>query len=178
MSIDKSWTQLPTRLCTEYRGVKAFIQRAQNCVNSNGDMRCPCCDCCNVYWRPVDVVVAHLSDKGMAESYKTTIWNYHGEEAGDNRVDEDTDTRENATIEQNASAPQNDDVHDDLFEMLQDITASNHIQSENPGIEGGHDRTKIPIGGHFEKLFEDLNKSLYSGCETLLVLSFVGTYAY
>lgn len=165
MTIDKSWTSLSNRLSPEYiAGVREFIQRAQNSVNSSGDIRCPCRDCGNVYTRPLRIVYAHLIDRGMQEIYKRETWVFHGETVVDPPIIEDV-------------VP-NDEVNDDCYEMLHDIAGSSYVQLENDDDEDLIEASvEVPResneAGKFDQMFDDLKKSLYPDCEKFSALTFL-----
>lgn len=79
MAIDKSWIQLPDRLCAEYQaGVKAFVERCWDYSDEHGEVRCPCRCCNNCSFQNLDTVEAHLLDWGFQEVYTTRI--FHGEQ--------------------------------------------------------------------------------------------------
>ncbi|XP_024025712.1 uncharacterized protein LOC112092834 [Morus notabilis] len=167
MSIDKSWTSLPNRLCPEYiTGVREFIQRAQNSTNAKGDIRCPCRDCGNVYWYPARIVQAHLIDRGMQEIYKEETEVLHGETISDPPVAKQV-------------AP-NAELNDDCYDLLHDIARSSygHVENDDDDDDDPMDAsTEIPRGStnpeQFVELFDDLKKPLYHGCEKFLALTFV-----
>ena len=78
--MDKSWIHHRNRLSSEYAdGVRKFIDIARNHVNSDGDTRCPCRKCLNVYYQSLRVVERHIFMNGFLGTYYN--WVYHGEKA-------------------------------------------------------------------------------------------------
>jgi len=51
---------------------------AEQCVNENNLVRCPCKECQNAFFKSLHIVKAHLKRYGIAASY--TKWVFHGEE--------------------------------------------------------------------------------------------------
>ena len=57
MSIDKSWIKLTDQLSDEYEaGVMDFLQRARQCIDSRGLVKCQCRRCVNVEFQTIDVL--------------------------------------------------------------------------------------------------------------------------
>ena len=69
----------PTRCSEKFqKGVKEFMRMAINCVDGRNMTRCPCRDCANRYYQPIDLVEAHLYMNGFTLMY--TRWIFHGED--------------------------------------------------------------------------------------------------
>lgn len=78
MAIDKTWTTLRNRGCQEYwNGLQAFLRMASEHKDSDGRIRCPCVRCNNNRFESLDVVRAHVFDRGFHQAYDKCI--YHGE---------------------------------------------------------------------------------------------------
>ena len=117
MSIDKNWTNLRNRLSDEYiNGVKAFIVRAQNYVNKQGEVRCPCRKCLNRVFQTLRKVESHLGHYGFQQTYKR--WTFHGE------VSDDSDSNDMV----------NDDDDDEMFAILNDVTGPSNAESIDVNI--------------------------------------------
>uniref|UniRef100_A0A803QTU9 Transposase-associated domain-containing protein n=3 Tax=Cannabis sativa TaxID=3483 RepID=A0A803QTU9_CANSA len=78
MTIDKTWISLRNRCDPTYwKGVQAFIAFASEHKDCDGRILCPCVRCLNTRRHPLDIVEAHVFDKGFLKSYQK--WIFHGE---------------------------------------------------------------------------------------------------
>ncbi|KAF4371421.1 hypothetical protein F8388_001949 [Cannabis sativa] len=78
MTIDKTWISLRNRCDPTYwKGVQAFIAFASKHKDCDGRILCPCVRCLNTRRHPLDIVEAHVFDKGFLKSYQK--WIFHGE---------------------------------------------------------------------------------------------------
>ena len=76
--IDKSWIFEKNRFGDKYwSGATAFIENAKKYVNEDGLVKCPCIRCVNGLMQTIDVLEAHIIDRGFNPLY--TKWIFHGE---------------------------------------------------------------------------------------------------
>ncbi|XXG72512.1 hypothetical protein AAC387_Pa07g1585 [Persea americana] len=77
--MDKSWMQLRGRHFPAYmKGVKDFIEYARNYADKGNRIKCPYNKCNNRYFKPINMVKAHLEENGMDKTY--TRWVFHGKD--------------------------------------------------------------------------------------------------
>ncbi|XP_062074100.1 uncharacterized protein LOC133778247 isoform X1 [Humulus lupulus] len=155
MSIDKSWINLTDRLSDEYEaGVMDFLQRARQCVDSRGLVKCPCRRCVNVEFQTIDVLENHLFVNGFLRKY--TNWHWHGEDE---------------IIPMRARIDQNDE--DEMMDVLTDLMQNdNDEQAEN---ERGQEipTTDYRSGQHYNDLFAEIEAPLFPGCQNYTSLNFL-----
>ncbi|XP_062080613.1 uncharacterized protein LOC133785377 isoform X2 [Humulus lupulus] len=148
MAIDKSWTTLRNRGCQEYwNGLQAFLRMASEHKDSDGRIRCPCVRCINNRLESLDVVQAHVFDKGFHQAYEK--WIYHGEEEEivANEVADENEDDEMIHVVEDSLLPTTEEVETDPG------TSQSQHQSEGSGNESSIDSS--PADQH-----ETLNKVL------------------
>ena len=76
---ERTWHHTYNRSSSAYvEGVRDFLQVALNFAReSDGRIRCPCRDCLNVEWHPIEIIQRHLFRRGMAWGYNR--WIHHDE---------------------------------------------------------------------------------------------------
>ena len=78
MILDKSWTRLESRCSREFFWWSCrFIEHCKPLLNSYGNIKCPCRNCCNVPCVSLDKLKRHISQNGWDPTY--TQWRDHGE---------------------------------------------------------------------------------------------------
>ncbi|XP_062086582.1 uncharacterized protein LOC133792694 [Humulus lupulus] len=113
MAIDKSWTKLRNRACDAYwNGLQNFINMASQHKDCDGRIRCPCVRCMNLRLQTLDVVQAHIFDRGFQQSYEQ--WIYHGEV-------EDEGMDENEPV-------------DEMRDVVDDFLLPNNAEEANSGM--------------------------------------------
>ena len=178
--MDKSRTQLRGRHLPAYtKGVKDFIEYAHNYEDKGNGIKCPSNKCNNRYFKPINMVKAHLEENGIDKTY--TRWVFHGEDFEEMSEDEDDDG--DVGVEQRC---------DGLQEMLADVCAGRYemdINVENipPGeASSSHgasaaDEDPQPSDGMsndldpqlFDAMLNDLHLPLYPGCKKFSKLEFL-----
>ncbi|KAJ8636403.1 hypothetical protein MRB53_010670 [Persea americana] len=96
------------------KGVKDFIEYARNYVDKGNRIKCPRNKCNNRYFKPINMVKAHLEQNGMEKTY--TRWVFHGEDFEEMSEDEDDDG--DVGVERRC---------DGLQEMLADVCAGSRF---------------------------------------------------
>ncbi|XP_062120517.1 uncharacterized protein LOC133834781 [Humulus lupulus] len=153
MTIDKSWMTVRNRLSHEYRvGVCLFLQRAAQYVNENREIICPCNNCLNHLLQPLPLVELHLVQHGIQLSYK--VWDYHGEK-------HDHPSAEKEVILDGG-------VHDEMVDILADISGHVEIGESSEPIQEGNDQNK-----NLDEIFKQMEKELYPGCKSFSALNFL-----
>ena len=126
------------RLSREYRvGVHLFLQRASQYANENREIRCPCNNCLNHLLQPLPLVELHLVQHGIQLSYK--VWDYHGEK------------HDHSSAEQEVTL--DGDVHDEMADILADISGHVEIGESSEPIQEGNDQNK-----NLEEIFRQMEK--------------------
>ncbi|KAJ0865961.1 putative Transposase-associated domain-containing protein [Helianthus annuus] len=159
MTLDKSWTKITNKVdLVLINGAIAFAKRGKTYVDSEGRIHCPCKKCVNARRHVPTVVVAdHIIYNGFEPSYN--VWIHHGEHLlgyETDQIDSDYEESENES-------------HDDVNELLDDaFPTGGETEAEN-FMEGAslHNNPKV------EKLFVDMEKPLYPGCDEFSVLGFL-----
>ncbi|XP_042946147.1 uncharacterized protein LOC122279527 [Carya illinoinensis] len=163
--MDKSWMQLTDRLLsTQYaEGVQQFISQARNHAVGTNCARCPCRDCYNNIFLPIEEVETHLFINGINPNYHR--WIFHGEEEILDVSDED----------QTGPHSDEDDYIDDMEQMLGDIREATFMntQSDNAGPSTQPPMTEANTSFSFDKLLDDARQPLYQGCKQFSKLSFI-----
>ncbi|XP_062113197.1 uncharacterized protein LOC133824334 [Humulus lupulus] len=137
MAIDKSWTKLRNRACDAYWiGLQNFMNMASQYKDCDGRIRCPCVRCMNLRLQTLDVVQAHIFDRGFHQSYEQ--WIYHGE------VEEDVDDE---GVDEN-------EPMDEMRDIVDDFLLPNNAEEANSGI-----------GQYYDELFDEIKTELYPGCD-------------
>ncbi|XP_062112440.1 uncharacterized protein LOC133823592 [Humulus lupulus] len=145
MAIDKSWTKLRNRACDVYwDGLQNFINMASQHKDCDGRIRCPCVRCMNLRLQTLDVVQAHIFDRGFQQSYEQ--WIYYGE------VEEDVDDE---------GMDENEPV-DEMRDVVDDFLLPNNAEEANSGM-----------GQYYDELFDEIEAELYSGCDWISSLNFL-----
>ncbi|XP_062089141.1 uncharacterized protein LOC133795700 [Humulus lupulus] len=153
MTIDKSWMTVRNRLSREYRvGVRLFLQRAAQYANENREIRCSCNNCLNHLLQPLPLVELHLVQHGIQLSYK--VWDYHGKK-------HDHPSAEQEVILDGG-------VHDEMVDILADISGHVEIGESSEPIQEGNDQNK-----NLDEIFKKMEKELYPGCESFSALNFL-----
>ena len=172
--MDKSWIHHRNRLSSKYAdGVHKFIDIARNHVNSDGDTRCPCCKCLNVYYQSLRIVERHIFMNGFSGTYCN--WVYHGEEAHEGVVRR---TSTVSPVDIDADTSNRVDLNDDILDVLNDVasvippTFQSNQDEINLDATATHDETIDNEHEAFGNLFDEARKELYLGCK-LSTLTFI-----
>ena len=171
--MDKSWMCLRNKLCKEYLdGIKSFIKVAEQCINENNLVRCPCKECQNAFFKSLHIVKTHLRRYGIAESY--TKWVFHCEEP--EFVDNSQMNVGSMPSSRNDFTFDNEEDDDEMYNLIHDMcepTLMDAFTSET-NIEENIDMTrddnrefKIYAG-----LLEKAGKSLFPSSK-ISTLSFI-----
>ena len=77
VAMDKGWVYEKNRFGEKYsEGVRGFVGMAARCVDSRGQIRCPCRKCRNVVFQVLDKMEDHIYINGFDVSYM--LWVFHG----------------------------------------------------------------------------------------------------
>ncbi|XP_062086475.1 uncharacterized protein LOC133792583 [Humulus lupulus] len=157
MSIDKTWINNSNKFSDEYvAGAFAFVERAQQFVDTRGLVKCPCNKCINIELQTIGVLESHLFENGFLRSY--TNWYWHGEEE---------------------IIPTNRVVHqcheDEMMDVLNDIAQPNNCEDDENEVDD-----EIPPASecrgtsqYYNDLFAEMESPLFPGCEKYTSLNFV-----
>ncbi|KAK9048019.1 hypothetical protein SSX86_033019 [Deinandra increscens subsp. villosa] len=157
MNLDKGWTKITNKIDPRFiKGAKDFAERAKAYADSDGRIHCPCRNCVNARRHVPSIVSKHIIHNGFEPSYD--VWIHHGEHLEGYETDETNDFEEN----ENESNGGVDELLDDAFPQ------GSETESEN--IRDGANQRDNP---NVEKLFADMEKPLYPGCEEFSVLGFL-----
>nr|KAJ0191099.1 hypothetical protein LSAT_V11C800424070 [Lactuca sativa] len=145
MVMDKSWTKITNKVDPKFmKGAIAFAEMAKCYVDSEGRTHCPCKSCLNVR-------------KHAPESYK--IWTFHEESRQANEINNEHDESDN-------------EPYDGVDDLLGDAF---HVEAEPEGVDDNdevesYNRSSNP---NVDKLFADMEKPLFQGCDTFSILGFI-----
>ncbi|XP_062102831.1 uncharacterized protein LOC133812995 [Humulus lupulus] len=157
MSINKTWINNSNKFSDEYvAGAFAFVERAQQFVDTRGLVKCPCNKCLNIELQTIGVLESHLFENGFLRSY--TNWYWHGEEE---------------------IIPTNRVVHqcheDEMMDVLNDIAQPNNCEDDENEVDD-----EIPPASecrgtsqYYNDLFAEMESPLFPGCEKYTSLNFV-----
>ncbi|XP_062085438.1 uncharacterized protein LOC133791534 [Humulus lupulus] len=157
MSIDKTWINNSNKFSDEYvAGAFAFVERAQQFVDTRGLVKCPCNKCLNIELQTIGVLESHLFENGFLRSY--TNWYWHGEEE---------------------IIPTNRVVHqcheDEMMDVLNDIAQPNNCEDDENEVDD-----EIPPASecrgtsqYYNDLFAEMESPLFPGCDKYTSLNFV-----
>ncbi|KAJ0845268.1 putative Transposase-associated domain-containing protein [Helianthus annuus] len=160
MNLDKSWTKITNKVDPKFiRGAIAFAKWAERYADTEGQIHCPCRNCVNARRHVPDVVADHIIQYGFEPTYN--VWIYHGEHL----PGYETDTEEtNSEFEES-----DNESNDGVGELLDDaFPTGGNTEAEN--FRDGADQRNNP---NVEKLFVDMMKPLYPGCDEFSVLGFL-----
>lgn len=153
--MDRSWIQLPNRLCKEYEnGIASFIKIAKKHLNGDSKTCCPCIDCLNTRLHNINTIQRHFIENGFSLSYPR--WTFRGEDANS-----PTDTLNDISL--NIDEENEDDDHEQL-DMLNDARRPIEMR-----VEMGHEDFGVYVNNNldnasfekFNKLFEKVRRELY-----------------
>ncbi|XP_023771177.1 uncharacterized protein LOC111919836 [Lactuca sativa] len=156
--MDKIWTKITNKVDPKcMKGAIAFADMAKGCIDSEGRTHCPCKTCLNIRKHAPDVVCNHIIHHGFQQSYK--IWTFHGESRQAN--------------EKNNAHDESDNESDDGVDAL--LGDAFHVGAETKGVDDSDEtessnRSSNP---NVDKLFADMEKPLFPGCENFSVLGFI-----
>ncbi|KAK9048338.1 hypothetical protein SSX86_032699, partial [Deinandra increscens subsp. villosa] len=157
MTLDKSWTKITNKIDPTFiKGAMDFADRGKTYVDSDGRIHCPCRKCVNARRHVPSVVSTHIIHNGFSPSYN--VWIYHGEHLPGYETDETNEFEES----ENGS---NDGVH----ELLDDAFPQSVETESKNSMDNPHQRNNPNV----DKLFVDMEKPLYPGCEEFSVLGFL-----
>ncbi|KAJ0703729.1 putative Transposase-associated domain-containing protein [Helianthus annuus] len=160
MNLDKSWTKITNKVDPKFiRGAIAFAKWAERYADTEGQIHCPCRNCVNARRDVPNVVADHIIQYGFEPTYN--VWIYHGEHL----PGYETDTHEtNSEFEES-----DNESNDGVGELLDDaFPTGGNTEAEN--FRDGADQRNNP---NVEKLFIDMMKPLYPGCDEFSVLGFL-----
>ncbi|KAL4587425.1 hypothetical protein LXL04_000296 [Taraxacum kok-saghyz] len=154
--MDKSWTKITNKVDRKFmQGAIDFAEMAKGYVDNKGHTHCPCKSCLNVLKQPPHLVSHHIINNGFQQSYEK--WTFHGERRSANETDDEGDETE-------------DDSDDGVNDLLGDAFPT-EPQTTDVNDEGeSSNRSTNP---NIDKLFADMKKPLFPGCETFSVLGFI-----
>ncbi|CAI9299780.1 unnamed protein product [Lactuca saligna] len=156
--MDKSWTKITNKVDPKFmKGAIAFAEMAKGYVDSEGRTHCPCKSCLNVRKHAPDVVCSHIIHHGFQQSYK--ILTFHRESRQENEINNEHDESDN----------ESDDGVDALLGDAFHVGAETEGVDENDEDESNN-RSSNP---NVEKLFANMEKPLFPGCDTFSVLGFI-----
>ncbi|XP_062080954.1 uncharacterized protein LOC133785754 [Humulus lupulus] len=135
MSIDKTWINNSNKFSNEYVvGAFAFVERAQQFVDTRGLGKCPCNKCLNIKLQTIGVLESHLFYNGFLRSY--TNWYWHGEEE---------------IISTNRVVHQRHE--DEMMDVLNDIAQPNNCEDDENEVDD-----EIPPASECRDAFPSPNK--------------------
>ncbi|XP_076906809.1 uncharacterized protein LOC143563057 [Bidens hawaiensis] len=158
MTFDKSWTKITNKADPTFiKGAIAFEDWAKRYADSEGKIHCPCRKCVNAIRHDPSVVSKHIKHNGFEPTYN--VWICHGEHLPGyetDGTDSEFDESEN-------------DSNDGVEELLNDaFPMGGETEAEN--FRDDADQHNNP---NVDKLFIDMEKPLYPGCEEFSVLGFL-----
>ncbi|XP_076910615.1 uncharacterized protein LOC143568318 [Bidens hawaiensis] len=158
MTFDKSWTKITNKADPTFiKGAIDFADWAKRYADSEGKIHCPCRKCVNARRHDPSVVSKHIIHNGFEQTYN--VWICHGEHLPGyetDGTDSECDESEN-------------DSNDGVEELLNDaFPMGGETEAEN--VRDDADQHNNP---NVEKLFIDMEKPLYPGCEEFSVLGFL-----
>uniref|UniRef100_A0A251RXL6 Putative transposase-associated domain-containing protein n=1 Tax=Helianthus annuus TaxID=4232 RepID=A0A251RXL6_HELAN len=158
MTLDKSWTKITNKVDPVFiNGAIAFAERGKTYVDSEGRIHCPCKKCVNARRHVPTVVADHIIYNGFEPSYN--VWIHHGEHLPGYEIDDtDSDYEES----ENESHDGVNELFDDVFPTGGETEAENFMDGAN-----------LRNNPNVEKLFVDMEKPLYPGCDEFSVLGFL-----
>lgn len=172
--MDRQWIRNTNRVSDEYLyGIESFIQVAQEHVNAQNNIRCPCRNCNNSLWKTVREVRIHLVKYGMSHNY--TTWYYHGEP----RVYASTSSETRTILQPTESvADDNDQVMGIIndaypYASLDHEVSQDDTESDNMDQDDGLPEVQREEFDKYERLLKQAQRELYSGCEEFSVLTAV-----
>ncbi|KAI5317423.1 hypothetical protein L3X38_037130 [Prunus dulcis] len=145
--MSRRWIQNPNRCAYEYLdGIKDVTDFARTHNPGATRIRCLCRRCNNTLWETIENVQFHLVRNAMIETYIT--WTYHGEQL-------DIASSSRATRVENVEpiADPNEQVMD-IINYAFPFASMDSAEFEQ-----------------YEKLLQNANQELYSGCENFSVLT-------
>ncbi|XP_038707717.1 uncharacterized protein LOC120002932 [Tripterygium wilfordii] len=161
--MDKTWIDLPNRMCAEYvNGIDQFLTYAYTNLAEEANINCPCRRCENRFYLSKLVVRDHLISFGFLKKYKNWVnhgesyVSFHGNQENENFLDMDNGDDMIGMIHEAMGIPVvgDDDVNDAL--------PANEPQA------GPNDKT-----AEYFRLLENAQTELYPGCNSFTVLSFI-----
>ena len=173
--MDKTWMNCRNKLRPEYtNGVRSFIKFASEHMGEQSKIWCPCLRCMNVELHSYPTVQEHLLFNGIMTSY--TAWIHHGEQMPMNveGVHDDDSDDEGGSVQGGLSDTE-DNPHDELPELLEDIYRGVLMDDDLGDLGSGHGFDSVGQENvqKFEKLLKDAQRALYPGCTKFTLLSFV-----
>ncbi|KAJ0492169.1 putative Transposase-associated domain-containing protein [Helianthus annuus] len=160
MNLDKSWTKITNKVDPNFiRGAIAFAKWAERYADTEGRIHCPCRNCVNARRHVPDVVADHIIQYSFEPTYN--VWIYHGEHLPGYETDTD---------ETNSEFEESDNESNDGVGELLDDAFPTGGNTEAGNFRDGTDQRSNP---NVEKLFVDMMKPLYPGCDEFSVLGFL-----
>ncbi|XP_068329751.1 uncharacterized protein [Pyrus communis] len=153
--MDKSWANL-NPFTEDYRtGLAKFISNSLQVSSLDGNIKCPCAKCLNMFWLSKNEVEAHLIVEGMDRSYLEGSWVWHGETFGD-PIPSSQAAQQSATVT---------NPYCELGPLLEDIFSGPSVMGGMPINNHSGQETVIPAYARkFEAMVQDGNAELYPGC--------------
>ncbi|XXG69625.1 hypothetical protein AAC387_Pa06g2439 [Persea americana] len=161
--MDKTWINCRNKLRSEYtNGVRSFIKFAIEHMGEQSKICCPCLRCMNVELHSYPTVQEHLLFNGIMTSY--TAWIHHGEQMPMNveGVHDDDSDDEGGSVQGGISDTE-DNPHDELPELLEDIYRGVLMDDDLGDLGSGHGFDSVGQENvqKFEKLLKDAQRALY-----------------
>ncbi|XXG59043.1 hypothetical protein AAC387_Pa04g1191 [Persea americana] len=173
--MDNTWMNCRNKLRPEYtNGVRSFIKFTSEHMGEQSKILCPCLRCMNVELHSYPTVQEHLLFNGIITSYMA--WIHHGEQMPMNveGVHGDDFDDEGGSVQGGVSDTE-DNPHDELLELLEDIYRGVLMDDDLGDLGSGHGFDSVGQENvqKFEKLLKDAQRALYPGCTKFTLLSFV-----
>ncbi|KAJ0494170.1 putative Transposase-associated domain-containing protein [Helianthus annuus] len=158
MPLGKSWTKITNKVDPVFiNGAIAFAERGKTYVDSEGRIHCPCKKCVNARRHVPTVVADHIIYNCFEPSYN--VWIHHGEHLPSYETDDTDSDYEESENESN----------DGVNELLDDVFPTGDESEAENFMDGVNLRNNPKV----EKLFVDMEKPLYPGCDKFSVLGFL-----
>jgi len=144
-------------------GVQEFMRMAVKCVDVRGMILCPCKDCANRCYRPINLVKGHLFIYGFNPTY--TQWIFHGEDQFTVNTYSNVHTDASETIEE----------IDAVEELYSDVCIGTFLDAnkgESSASQGPTTGDNEDINSFYRSL-EDGLRELYPGCKKFTKIAFI-----
>ncbi|XXG59044.1 hypothetical protein AAC387_Pa04g1191 [Persea americana] len=161
--MDNTWMNCRNKLRPEYtNGVRSFIKFTSEHMGEQSKILCPCLRCMNVELHSYPTVQEHLLFNGIITSYMA--WIHHGEQMPMNveGVHGDDFDDEGGSVQGGVSDTE-DNPHDELLELLEDIYRGVLMDDDLGDLGSGHGFDSVGQENvqKFEKLLKDAQRALY-----------------